>query len=187
MLVNNAGVVSGKSFNETPDSKIQLTFDVNTLSHFWTTKTFLPDMTKYNHGHITGIASSAGHFPGNGLADYCASKYALSGFYESMFIELKQKRSNVKLTVICPYIISTGMFEGATTRFSWLLPILSPGEMVDRIMLAVRRDEFMVLYPRIMYLFLILKPILPVDVLYQVSDFMGSTRMMDGFKGRLKE
>ena len=35
ILINNAGVVSGKKFNDTPDDKIDLTFQLNSISHFW--------------------------------------------------------------------------------------------------------------------------------------------------------
>ena len=38
ILVNNAGIVSGTSLLETPDSKIVKTFEVNVLAHFWTIK-----------------------------------------------------------------------------------------------------------------------------------------------------
>lgn len=55
ILINNAGVVSGKSFLDIPDEKIQLTMDVNTMAHFWTCKAFLPDMVKRNKGHIGKI------------------------------------------------------------------------------------------------------------------------------------
>lgn len=187
ILVNNAGIVTGKDYLSSPDIMIQKTMQVNTTSHFWTCKQFLPDMLERNEGHICGIASSAGHFPANGLADYCSSKFALIGFYESLYIELRQKRSDVQLTVICPYIISTGMFEGAQTRFPWLLPILTPNEMTDRIMLAIRRCEFMVLYPKLLNIFRIVKPILPINALYLILDFMGGTTMMSNYTGRVKK
>jgi len=35
ILVNNAGIVTGKKFLELPDDKIDLTFRVNTTAHFW--------------------------------------------------------------------------------------------------------------------------------------------------------
>ncbi len=35
VLVNNAGVVSGKKFFEVSDDLSQLTFEVNTMAHFW--------------------------------------------------------------------------------------------------------------------------------------------------------
>ncbi len=35
ILVNNAGIVTGKRFLESSDSAIEKTFQVNTLAHFW--------------------------------------------------------------------------------------------------------------------------------------------------------
>lgn len=43
------------------------------------TKAFLPEMLERDHGHIVNIASSAGLVGVNGLADYCASKFAAVG------------------------------------------------------------------------------------------------------------
>ena len=44
-----------------------------------TVKAFLPEMLEKDHGHIVSIASSAGLVGVNGLADYCASKFAAVG------------------------------------------------------------------------------------------------------------
>ena len=44
ILINNAGIVSGSALLNTPDEKIISTFDVNVLAHFWTIKSFMPDM-----------------------------------------------------------------------------------------------------------------------------------------------
>lgn len=52
VLVNNAGIVSGKALLETEDSKIRKTFEVNVMAHFWTTKAFLPKMISEGFGHI---------------------------------------------------------------------------------------------------------------------------------------
>ena len=38
ILINNAGIVSGKKFLECSDNLIQKTFEVNTLAHFWVRK-----------------------------------------------------------------------------------------------------------------------------------------------------
>lgn len=40
MIINNAGVVSGKPILECSDASIQRTFDVNVIAHFWVRKTF---------------------------------------------------------------------------------------------------------------------------------------------------
>ncbi|QQP49169.1 Epidermal retinol dehydrogenase 2, partial [Caligus rogercresseyi] len=46
ILINNAGVISGSGLLDTPDEKIQLTFDVNVMAHFWTIKSLLPGMIR---------------------------------------------------------------------------------------------------------------------------------------------
>jgi all-trans-retinol dehydrogenase (NAD+) len=82
-----------------------------------TVKSFLPDMMSRNHGHIVNIASSAGLVGVTGLADYCASKFAAVGFDESLRFELEaQGKDGIYTTVVCPFFINTGMFEGAKTR-----------------------------------------------------------------------
>uniref|UniRef100_A0A3B3YZZ0 Short chain dehydrogenase/reductase family 16C, member 5a n=1 Tax=Poecilia mexicana TaxID=48701 RepID=A0A3B3YZZ0_9TELE len=68
ILVNNAGIVTGKKFMDAPDSLIEKTMEVNTMAHFWTYKAFLPAMIANNHGHLVSIASSAGLIGVNGLA-----------------------------------------------------------------------------------------------------------------------
>lgn len=52
IIVNNAGVVSGKSFLECEDALIQRTIDVNILAHMWIAKRFLPLMIERNDGMI---------------------------------------------------------------------------------------------------------------------------------------
>ena len=82
-----------------------------------TVKAFLPDMLERNRGHIVTIASGAGMFGLNGLVDYCASKFAAVGFHESLDLELwKGKKTGLHTTVVCPFFINTGMFEGASTK-----------------------------------------------------------------------
>ena len=60
VLINNAGIVSGSPFLETPPEKMELTMKVNTIAHFWTAKAFLPEMLKQRYGHIVTVASAAG-------------------------------------------------------------------------------------------------------------------------------
>ena len=79
-------------------------------------------MLKNDHGHIVTISSVAGLAGNPGMVDYCASKYATVGLTESLYMEIKRKNSKVKCTLICPFLIATGMFEGMTNQYSWLIP-----------------------------------------------------------------
>lgn len=60
VLVNNAGVVSGKLFLETTDDQIERSLAVNTMALFWTCKAFLPQMIEAGRGHLVTVASAAG-------------------------------------------------------------------------------------------------------------------------------
>lgn len=75
ILVNNAGIVSGKSLLENSDEMIAKTFEVNTVSMFWTVKAFLPKMIERNSGHIVTLSSASAYTGVVGLADYAASKW----------------------------------------------------------------------------------------------------------------
>ncbi|KAJ8376674.1 hypothetical protein SKAU_G00072540 [Synaphobranchus kaupii] len=103
ILINNAGIVTGKKFIDAPDSLLEKTMEVNSMAHFWTYKAFLPAMMASNHGHLVSIASSAGLIACNGLADYCASKFAAVGFAESVGLELLALgKDGIKTTIVCP-------------------------------------------------------------------------------------
>ena len=78
-------------------------------------------MLEADHGHIVSIASCAGLGGTSGLCDYCASKFGAVGFQESLHMELQAMKTNIQTTVVCPYFINTGMFDGAQTRCLSLL------------------------------------------------------------------
>lgn len=74
-------------------------------------------MQEHGYGHIVSIASVAGLIGASGLTDYCASKFALIGFCESLTMELHAAGlKDIHVTCICPYQIDTGMFKGVRIR-----------------------------------------------------------------------
>lgn len=183
ILINNAGIVSGKPLLEIPDEHIERTFAVNTLALFWTTRAFLPGMIEQGRGHIVTVASAGGIVGTARMTDYCASKAAAVSFDESLRLECKRLGLPIDTTVICPFYISTGMFEGVKTRFAWLLPILTPDYAVRRIMGAIRKKKRRLIMPRFVY---VVYPsrLLPVDVFDGVLAFFGINKSMDEFTGR---
>jgi all-trans-retinol dehydrogenase (NAD+) len=183
ILINNAGIISGNPLLEIPTESIEKTFQVNTLSHFWTVRAFLPAMLERNEGHIVTIASAGGLVGSTRLTDYSASKFAVVGFTESLRMELKQRDSAVRTTVVCPFFIDTGMFAGAKTRFPLLIPILSPEYSVNRILKAIRRNRERLIMPRFAYLNFPLR-LLPVSLFDALMEFFGVTHAMDDFQGR---
>jgi len=182
VLINNAGVVSGRRFLELPDEKIVKTFGVNTLALFWTAKAFLPDMIERDSGHVVTVASAAGTVGVARLADYCASKFAAVGFDESLRAELRQVAPGVRTTVVCPYYIDTGMFDGVKTRFPRLLPILKEQEVARRIVKAILEDQRRLIMPPAVALLPALR-LLPVGVFDAAASFLGVSASMDEFHG----
>jgi all-trans-retinol dehydrogenase (NAD+) len=183
VLVNNAGLVTGQSFLELPDAKIEATFGVNTLALFWTAKAFLPDMLARDRGHVVTIASAAGYVGVSRLADYAASKWGAVAFDESLRVELSKRGSRVLTTVICPYYINTGMFDGVRSRWPWLLPILRPEAVAARIVRAIERGQRRVFLPPIVR-WLPMARVLPVRMFDGLMNLLGVNDSMDEFRGR---
>jgi all-trans-retinol dehydrogenase (NAD+) len=183
VLVNNAGIVSGKPLLDLPDEEIERTFAVNSLALFWTTKAFLPAMKARGSGHLVTVASAAGLIGTARETDYAASKFAAVGFAEALRQELRHGAPGVKTTVVCPYYIDTGMFEGVKTRFPLLLPVLKEQAVADRVLKAVRRNQPLVQMPFMVGTLPAMR-LLPVWAFDQLTDFFGLNNCMDTFTGR---
>ena len=182
VLINNAGVVTGRRLLETDDAAIERTFAVTTLALFRTVRAFLPGMLEAGDGHLVTIASASGIAAVPRLTDYSASKAAAIGFDEALRLELAHDAAPVRTTVVCPFYIGTGMFAGARTRFPWLLPILQPEYVADRIVAAIENDRARLVMPRFVLTTYLLR-LLPVSWFDALLDFFGVTRSMDEFTG----
>lgn len=80
-------------------------------------KAFLPEMMSRDHGHIVTLSSAGGLFGIVGLGDYGASKAAAAAFHESLRAELHSlNKTDIHMTLVCPFFIKTGMFDGTHSR-----------------------------------------------------------------------
>ncbi|KAK7062983.1 hypothetical protein SK128_027694, partial [Halocaridina rubra] len=185
ILINNAGIVTGKNFLQASDQLVERTFSVNIMSHFWTVKAFLPDMINANKGHVVTVASLAGLAGVNKLVDYCASKFAAVGFDESLKLELMVEGHNgVKTTAICPYYINTGMFDGVKSK---LISILDPEYVASEAVDGILLNTPVVILPSFCQFLIILKHILPEKGLLLMGKASGINTAMDDFSGRKKD
>jgi short-subunit dehydrogenase len=91
VLINNAGVGSCLGILEGTETTIQKTFEVNTVSHFWLVREFLPAMIKKDHGHVVTIASLAGYIVHSNNVDYACTKASAGAFHEGLHSELRNK------------------------------------------------------------------------------------------------
>ncbi len=183
VLINNAGVVGGQPLLESSEESIELTFQVNALAPIWAARAALPGMIARGRGHVVTIASAGGLVGTTRLVDYCASKFAAVGFHDALRAELRRLGHPIRTTVVCPFYIRTGMFEGVKTRLPWLLPILQPEDVAARVIRAVERDHPRVLMPWAVHLVNPLR-ILPVPWFDRLMRWLGVSMSMDDFKGR---
>ncbi|XP_010964495.2 estradiol 17-beta-dehydrogenase 11 [Camelus dromedarius] len=159
ILVNNAGVVYTSDLFATQDPQIEKTFEVNVLAHFWTTKAFLPEMMKNNHGHIVTVASAAGHTGVPFLLAYCSSKFAAVGFHKALTEELAAlERTGIKTTCLCPNFINTGFIKNPSTSLG---PTLEPEEVVNKLIDGILTEQKMIFVPSSLSFFSVLEKTLP--------------------------
>jgi NAD(P)-dependent dehydrogenase (short-subunit alcohol dehydrogenase family) len=122
-LVNNAGFGLFGLFEATPPEKIAEQFAVNVFGVMDVTRAILPHFRKNKGGLILNISSGAGVFTLPMLSMYCASKFALEGFSESLAYELASQ--NIVVKVIEPGgVLSTnfGRRSGAEAAQNAALP-----------------------------------------------------------------
>jgi NAD(P)-dependent dehydrogenase (short-subunit alcohol dehydrogenase family) len=96
-VVNNAGFGLFGLFEATPVKKIQEQFDVNVFGVMNVTQGILPHFRKNKSGLILNVSSGAGVFALPMISLYCASKFALEGFSESLSYELASQNITVKI------------------------------------------------------------------------------------------
>ncbi|KAG9292948.1 hypothetical protein G9A89_016310 [Geosiphon pyriformis] len=143
IVINNAGIIRGKTILDESHEEISKTIGVNLLSSFWTTKVFLPDMVKNNHGHIVTISSAIAYTGVSQAADYSASKAGLLGFHESLRFELHSRYNakKVRTTLVCPGKVGTELFAGVEVSSPFFTPQLAPLDVVKAIITALDKNE----------------------------------------------
>ena len=182
VLVNNAGVVSGRGFLDLTEADIQRTYAVNTLAIYWTIGAFLPQMLQRDSGRLVTIASAAGLAGSATLTDYSGSKYAAVGFMESLRAELRERHSAVSALTVCPFYINTGMFDGVKSG-SPLLPIQDPDASTTRILDAIESRKRELLLPGMVYSVRVFR-LLPAALFDWIADAFGINKAMKTFRGR---
>ncbi|CAK5007226.1 unnamed protein product [Meloidogyne enterolobii] len=173
ILINNAGIVSGKKIFDCQDELMEKTMAVNCNALFFN---FL--------GHIVNVASLAGLAGINGLVDYCASKHGAVGLSEALRSELLSQGLPITVTTVCPYYVNTGMFDGVKTFTPYFFPILDPNYVVKKIIGAVLTDADELYLPRATYFLIALKGIFPTKAATAFMEYFGFNRTMNTWTGK---
>ncbi|KAF9170791.1 hypothetical protein BGX21_009105 [Mortierella sp. AD011] len=187
ILINNAGIVNGKSILDLSTEDIKRTMNVNFLGQVWVIKEFLPDMIKNNHGHIVTVSSAMGILSAPQIADYAASKAAVKSFHETLESEIKYlyKTPGIKTTLVCTGKLETDMFKGVKERMPFFTPTVDSLELVQEIIASIeeRRGRNQIMMP--LYVnFVPLVSILPGWFQDLARTTSGADKAMRSFVGR---
>lgn len=111
VLINNAGVAIGGEFSRISENDFDWLMEINFNAVVRMTRAFLPILRRQSAAQIVNISSIFGIIAPAGQAAYCASKFAVRGFSESLRHELAA--TNVGVTVVHPGGIATQIANNA--------------------------------------------------------------------------
>lgn len=114
VLLNNAGVMDFICFEQQDAERIAAIVHTNVTAPLLLTRAVLPHLLKQNNGRIVNIGSTFGAIGFAHYATYCASKFAMRGFSESLRRELIDTR--VGVTYIAPRATKTELNNEVATQ-----------------------------------------------------------------------
>jgi NAD(P)-dependent dehydrogenase (short-subunit alcohol dehydrogenase family) len=117
LLFNNAGIGAGGSPWEATWNDWEWVIGVNLWGVIHGVKVFTPLMLAQNvECHIVNTASAAGLHVGVGFAPYSVTKHAVVALSESLYLTLQRKGALVKVSVLCPGLVRTNIFNAEQNR-----------------------------------------------------------------------
>jgi len=144
ILVNNAGIGMAGRLDQVPRERWETLMQLNLLAPMRLCNLFLPAMVGRGSGHIINISSLAGWIGAPGLSSYCASKFGLRGFGESLSADLEE--TGVNVTNVYPCFSRTAILDsqqyGDDERKAVPEYLISePADVVARIIKGVRKNR----------------------------------------------
>ena len=116
-LINNAGLVILKSTLALELEEWHAMVETNLNGLFYATRAVLPGMIENGRGHIVNISSISGYLPLSGGSGYAATKYAVTGFSESLFHEVREH--GIKVTTVFPGSVDSDSHRHQGDDGSW--------------------------------------------------------------------
>ncbi len=144
ILINNAGIAVAGRLDKVPRERWETLMQLNLLAPMRLCDLFLPAMIDRGSGHIVNVSSIAGWVGSHGLSSYCASKFGLRGFGESLAADLDG--TGVHVTNVYPCFSQTPILDSPQYGYEQRrgVPaylISEPSHVVARIVDGVRRNR----------------------------------------------
>ncbi len=152
LVINNAGIASFGTVEESPYEDIERVINIDYWGVVHGTKAFLPHLIASGDGHVVNTSSVFGLFSVPSQSSYNAAKFAVRGFTEALRQEMLQAGHPVQVTCVHPGGIQTNIVNLATASngadlgpmqklFSTKLARTSADEAAEIILRGVRRGK----------------------------------------------
>jgi short-subunit dehydrogenase len=142
VLIANAGIGGITNAVELEPHEVTKVFEVNVIGAVNSVAAVVPEMIREGRGQLVAISSLSAYRGLPKSAAYCASKAALSSFFETMRIDLSGK--GVDVTIIHPGFIKTPLTAGRKAKLPFLMEL---DDAVEKIILAIEKKKKSYAFP----------------------------------------
>jgi short-subunit dehydrogenase len=142
ILIANAGIgTADHAVRLTPEHAANV-IGINVLGAVNSVAAVLPEMVERKQGRLVAISSLAAYRGLAKSAAYCASKAALSAYFESLRIDLRH--TGVGVTIIHPGFIKTALSSGREAKMPYLMEL---DDGVKKIVSAIEKEKKTYAFP----------------------------------------
>jgi len=127
IIINNAGVALGDFLETVPLEDFEWLMGINFWGVVYGTMAFLPYLKKRPEGHIVNVSSINGIMPNPNNGPYCAAKFAVKGYTETLSQEMND--TNIRVSCVHPGGIKTNIARNA--RYNRAMYSMSREQGID--------------------------------------------------------
>jgi NAD(P)-dependent dehydrogenase (short-subunit alcohol dehydrogenase family) len=142
----NAGVARGTDL-DTPEEDWELSLEVNLRAHVRAARALVPGWLERGEGYFLATASAAGLLTQIGSAPYAVTKHAAVAFAEWLSVTYGDR--GVRVSCLCPMGVDTPLLRGDAGLARRVVEaagaVLTPAEVADVVVAAIRSERFLVL------------------------------------------
>ena len=163
VLVNNAGFAIFDAIESARPDDLAAMMQTNYFGTVWCTQAVLPQMLARGNGTIVNVASIAGIMGYARMGGYCATKFAVIGFSETLRDEVLSR--GVRVAMVCPGTVETEFFvkaeRGKMPGASRLILAIKPEKVARAIADAAEDGRYRRILPLGAAMFMQIKELFP--------------------------
>ncbi len=158
ILINNVGGGTFKPLDMQSAWEADLPVHLPMAAAVAACHSVIPSMIERKSGHLINLTSPAGYVPFPYMMPYVAARHAMVGLSLSLYEELKEH--GIGSTLFCPSKVNTGYFDRNDADMGWypkissIFPTITPEDIGEQVVKAIRGNKREVIYPFTLWAFL---------------------------------